>query len=307
MDRTIRLFFGDNLGVARRLEGEGVRADLVYLDPPFGVGQAHGARTKKGEARAHRTSVGYDDGWRGIDAFLASLRARLVALHALLSPRGTMYLHLDHRAVHEAKVACDGVMGRGAFRGEIVWSPGNGGRARSSWGATHQTILVYTADARETPKKPAWIFHADDPAMREPYAATSTARHFKRRDGGARVRERTIVLASGPKTYRYDLSKGRRLGTVWTDLPSMRANTPLSKETTGYPHQKPEALLQRIVRASSDEASIVFDPFCGSGTTLLVAAREGRRAIGCDASELAIETTRNRLEKAGFRVRVERA
>ena len=306
MDRTIRLFFGDNLRAAEKLAREGVRVDLVYLDPPFGVGQSHGARTKKGEARAHKTSVAYDDGWRGVEAFLHSLEARIVALRSLLSPRATLYLHLDHRAVHEAKVACDAVMGRSAFRGEIVWSPGNGGRARASWGATHQTILVYTADDRDAPKSPRWIFHADDPAIREPYAATSTARHFKVRANGARVRERTIQLASGPKTYRYDLSKGRRLGTVWTDVPSMRANTPLSKETTGYPHQKPEALLERIVRASSDEGSIVFDPFCGSGTTLLVAAKAGRRAIGCDASPLSIETTRNRLENAGFRVEVER-
>lgn len=287
-----------------RLGREAVTLDLVYLDPPFGVGQSHGARTKLGEARAHRTSVAYDDGWRGIDSFLGSLEARLVALRSLLSARGTLYVHLDHRTVHEAKVMCDRVMGRGAFRGEIVWSPGNGARTRSTWGATHQTILVYTADDRETPKKPAWIFHPDDPIIREPYAATSTARHFKPREGGARVRERTIVLASGPKTYRYDLSRGRRLGTVWTDVPAMSANTPLSRETTGYPHQKPEKLLERIVRASSDEESTVLDPFCGSGTTLLVAARAGRRAIGCDASPLAVETTRSRLEKAGFRVEV---
>ena len=88
MDRTIRLFFGDNLHAARTLAAEGLAADLVYLDPPFGVGQAHGARTKKGEARAHKTSVAYDDGWRGIDAFLSSLEKRLAAFRALLSPKG---------------------------------------------------------------------------------------------------------------------------------------------------------------------------------------------------------------------------
>ena len=304
-----RLFHGDNLRCAARLQKEGVTFDLLYVDPPFGVGVVHGARTRVGEARASKTSPAYDDGWRGIERFLESLKARVMAMKALLSPRGTLYLHLDHRAVHEAKVLCDSVLGRDAFRGEIVWSPGNGARSRRTWGATHQTILIYTDDARASPTKPRWIFHADDAALREPYAAISSARHFRVREGegddGARVRERTVQLASGPKTYRYDLSRGRRLGTVWSDAPSMSANTPLSRETTGYPHQKPEKLLERIVRASSDEGSLVGDLFCGSGTTLAVALKHERRAIGCDQSALSIETTRKRLAALGVDVDVE--
>ena len=309
MTARVRLFHGDNLAVARRLVDEGVALDLLYVDPPFGVGAAHGARTRAGEARAARTSVAYDDAWDGIDRFLESLTPRLVAFHALLSARGTLYVHLDHRAVHETKVACDRVFGRGAFRGEIIWTPGNGARLRKRWGATHQTILVYTRDDRESPTDPRWIFHGDDDALREPYAETSSARHFKRGvagEGGPRVRERTVMLKTGPKTYRYDHARGRRLGTVWTDAPAMAANTPLSRETTGYPHQKPEKVLDRVLRASSDEGSLVGDFFCGSGTTLAVAARLGRPAIGCDASPLAIETTRARLRGAGVDVTIER-
>jgi site-specific DNA-methyltransferase (adenine-specific) len=298
---TVRLFHGDNLAVGRRLIEEGVALDLLYVDPPFGVGAAHGARTRPGEARAARTSVAYDDAWSGIDSFLEALAPRLTVFRELLSPRGTLYVHLDHRAVHETKVACDRIFGRAAFRGEIVWAPGNGARMRKRWGATHQTILVYTRDDRESPSDPGWIFHGDDPALREPYAATSTARHF-----GKGVRERTVQLKTGPKTYRYDHARGRRLGTVWTDVPSMAANTPLAREATGYPHQKPEKLLERIVRASSDEGSLVADFFCGSGTTLAVAARLGRRAIGCDASALAIETTAARLRASGLDVVLER-
>ncbi len=288
----IELFHGDNLEIGKQLVDRGIALDLLYVDPPFGVGVKHGARTTAGEARASRSSVAYDDAWDGIDRFLAALSPRIEVFRALLSSHGSLYLHLDHRTVHEAKVACDRVFGRERFRGEIIWVPGNGARSRKTWGASHQTILVYS-------KTNDFIFHVDDPALREPYAEGSAATHFKHVDEeGRRYRERTIQLASGPKTYRYPIDRGRRIGTVWSDIPSMAANTPIAKETTGYPHQKPEKLLERIIRASSDEGSLVGDLFCGSGTTLAVAVRLGRRAIGCDASPLAIEVTRRRLGMA---------
>ncbi len=285
----IEVLHGDNLVVAKELIARGVALDLLYVDPPYGVGQKHGARTKQGESRAERSSIAYDDAWEGIDRFLEALAPRIEAFRELLSPRGSLYLHLDHRTVHEAKVLCDRIFGRESFRGEIIWVPGNGARSKNAWGASHQTILVYSR-TRE------FIFHVDDPALREPYAEGSAAQHFKHVDAdGRRYRERTIQLASGPKTYRYPIDRGRRLGTVWTDIPAMAANTPIARETTGYPHQKPEKLLERILRASSDEGSLVGDLFCGSGTTLAVAKRLGRRAIGCDASALAVEVTRKRL------------
>lgn len=285
----IELLHGDNLTIGKQLVERGVAIDLLYVDPPFGVGVKHGARTAAGEARASRSSVAYDDAWDGIDRFLDALAPRIEVFRALLSARGSLYLHLDHRTVHEAKVLCDRVFGRDRFRGEIIWVPGNGARSRKAWGASHQTILVYS-------KGNEFLFHVDDPALREPYAEGSAATHFKHvGEDGRRYRERTINLASGPKTYRYPIDRGRRIGTVWSDIPSMAANTPIAKETTGYPHQKPEKLLERIIRASSDEGSLVGDLFCGSGTTLAVAARLGRRALGCDASQLAIEITRKRL------------
>lgn len=284
---TVELHHGDNLHVCRGLIDRKIACDLVYVDPPFGVGVQHGARTRKGEARAERSSIAYDDAWDGIETFLGSLEPRIALFRELLSPRGTLYVHLDHRAVHETKVLCDRVFGRAAFRGELIWVPGNGARSRKAWGASHQTILVYT-------KTDDFIFNVDD--LREPYAEGSAATHFKHVDAdGRRWRERTIQLASGPKTYRYPMDRGRRLGTVWTDIPAMAANTPISKETTGYPHQKPKKLLERIVRASSLPGSWVGDFFCGSGTTLVVAHELGRNAIGCDASALAVETTRGRL------------
>lgn len=284
---SLELLAGDNLTICRELLTRSDRCDLIYVDPPFGVGVKHGARTRKGEARAELSSIAYDDAWEGIDAFLAAIEPRIAVFRELLSERGSLYVHLDHRAVHETKVVCDRVFGRDAFRGEIIWVPGNGARSRKAWGASHQTILVYT-------KTDEYIFNVDD--LREPYAEGSAATHFKHVDAeGRRWRERTVQLATGPKTYRYPMDRGRRLGTVWTDIPSMAANTPLTKETTGYPHQKPRKLLERIIRASSVEGSLVGDFFCGSGTTLEVALSLGRRAVGCDASPLSIDTTRARL------------
>src|SRR5690606_7619571 len=136
------------------------------------------------------------------------------------------------------------------------------------------------------------IWNDSDPALREPYAATSLAMHFGNVDAdGRRYRERKI----NGKRYRYYADEGRRLGSVWTDCPAMRANTPLVAETTGYPTQKPESLLERIVRLGSMPDSRVLDPMCGSGTTLAVAARLGRRFAGIDRSPLACRIARERL------------
>jgi site-specific DNA-methyltransferase (adenine-specific) len=281
-----RLVHGDAIDLAERVKPSSV--ELAYLDPPFAVGVQFQARTKRGESRA-RGKVAYDDTWPSIDAYLAWLEARIRVVYTFLSAHGTMWLHLDHRAVHEAKAICDAVFSRDHFFGEIIWAPGNGSKSRRGPGATHQTLLLYAKD-----DDPIW--NARDSALREPYAATSQSMHFTRRDeGGRRFRERTI----NGRTYRYYADEGRAIGSVWSDCPAMVANTPLRKETTGYPTQKPLKLLERIVRASSRPRSLVLDPFCGSGTTLAAAAATGRAFIGNDSSPLAITTTRNRLEKAG--------
>jgi site-specific DNA-methyltransferase (adenine-specific) len=202
----------------------------------------------------------------------------------------TLYLHLDHRGVHEAKVLCDRVFGRGAFLGEVIWVPGNGGRG-AKLAVTHQTILLY---ARSGADAASVLWNGDDPELREPYAATSLAMHFKHVDeNGRRYRERVIA----GKAYRYFADAGRRLGSVWSDIPAMNANTPLRSETTGYPTQKPERLLERIIRASTQPDATVADLMCGSGTTLVAAARLERRFVGGDRSPTAIEITRARLAK----------
>src|SRR5262249_1659627 len=204
----------------------------------------------------------------------------------------TLYLHLDHRAVHEVKVAADRVFERGAFLGEVIWSPGNGARGARGFSVTHQTLLVY-ARAPEDRKKV--VYNAEAPALRAEYAKTSLSMHFRHVDEqGRRYRERVI----NGKAYRYYADAGRRLGSVWTDIPAMVANTPLRREGTGYPTQKPERLLERIVRAASKPGQVVADLMCGSGTTLVVAAKLGRVFIGGDSSEVAVATTKRRLESA---------
>jgi site-specific DNA-methyltransferase (adenine-specific) len=267
-------------------------ADLAYLDPPFKVDKSFGARTKSGSSRA-KGPIAYDDVWPSLDRYLAWLEERIAVVRSVLSERGTMWLHLDQRAVHEAKVVCDRVFGARRFRGEVVWVPGNGSKSKSGPGMGHQTILLYARGAN-----PIW--NGKDATLRAPFAATSLEMHFTQVDeDGRRYRDRLV----GKKTYRYYADEGRALGSVWTDCPSMSANTPLRAETTGYPTQKPLKLLDRIVRATSDPGSLVVDPFCGSGTALVAAATTSRRFAGCDVGELAIRTSRARLDAAGIAYR----
>jgi site-specific DNA-methyltransferase (adenine-specific) len=275
--------------------------DLVYIDPPFNVGGSFAARTQRGEARGRRTKgsgpEAYSDAWGGRAQFLSMLRPRLAAVRDLMKPEASLWLHLDYRTVHHAKVMCDEIFGAGAFRGEIVWVPGNGARGRGP-SVTHQTLLIFSRDASPGA---TMVWNGDDPALREPFAPTSLQMHFRARTADGRAyRERTI----GGKTYRYYADQGRKLGSVWADIPGMNANTPLRKEGTGYPTQKPEPLLERIVRAASQPGDTVADLMCGSGTTLVVAARLDRRFIGGDASALAIETASGRLDREGVTYRL---
>ena len=278
------LVSGDCLQVLRELSPSAQDGfDLAYMDPPFNAGGERGARQKKGERASGQ--LAYTDAWGGLDAFLTMLEPRLAAVREVLSPIGSLWLHLDHRAVHDAKVLADRVFGRTAFQGEVIWVPGNGGKRRNGPSVTHQTILIF-ARGREM------IWNGDDPSLRERHAPTSLRMHFQNVDAdGRNYRDRHV----GGKTYRYYADVGRRLGSVWSDCPSMRANTPLIPEATGYPTQKPESLLDRILRAATLETSRVLDPMHGSGTTLAVAQRLARRWLGIDQSALAHRTAKARL------------
>lgn len=285
------LFHGDALHLPR-VVGRG-QAQLAYLDPPYNVGVTFGARTKVSETRARGASAGpvaYEDRFASLEAYLQWLAPRLEATWSLLGNEGSLWLHLDQRTVHDAKVLCDKLFGPNQFWGEVIWVPGNGSKARKGPGMTHQTILLYARG-----DEPLW--NREDPVLREPYAPTSLAMHFRSTDEEGRAfRERTVA----GRTYRYYADEGRALGSVWADCPAMVANTPLRKETTGYPTQKPRKLLERIVRAASREGDLVVDPFFGSGTTLEAAGLLGRRFVGADIGDLAQTMARKRLEAAGL-------
>lgn len=274
----------------------GRKLDLVYLDPPYGVGATMSARTKKGEARGRKKSDSGPDAYKDampIDDLASMVALAAEAIREHMAPHAALFIHMDQRAVHETKIACDGVFGRGAFAGEIVWEPGNGARGRGL-PTTHQTILIYTKRPSDR-SKVRW--DSTSPLLREPFAETSLAMHFKKRDAeGRRYRERVIA----GKAYRYYADEGRRLGSVWSDIPAMLANTPIMKEGTGYPTQKPLRLLERIVLAASEPGDTVADFMCGSGTTLVAAAKHGRSFVGGDQSALAIRTTSARLDKEGI-------
>lgn len=280
-----RLRLGDCLSELPHLRANFGPFQLAYLDPPFNAGGTRRARTAKGLRQEGTTA--YVDYWGGLDDFLTMLRPRLQVVHQALAPMGSLWLHLDYRAVHDCKILLDEIFGRTRFAGEIIWVPGNGGKRRSGPSVTHQTILIYR-------KGEQMIWNGDDAALREPFSDTSLKMHFNHVDSaGRRFRERHI----NHKTYRYYADTGRRIGSVWTDCPAMTANTPLTGETTGYPTQKPESLLERIVLACTLPGGAVLDPMCGSGTTLAVAHRLGRTYAGCDQSPVAHRIASSRIAR----------
>lgn len=231
-------------------------ADLIVTDPPFFT------------QRKRTGSVSFDDRWRSLPEYLLFLRPRLAAMWDLLQPEGSLVIHLDYRVVHEVKVELDRLFGRDRFVNEIIWHYTGGGRAKRYFSRKHDNLLWYA-------KGKAWTFNID--AVREPYAPRSG---FAR--GG-------IVARSGKHYGPHP--KGTPADDVW-EIPIIN---PLSAERRGYPTQKPERLLERLILALSHEGDVVVDPFCGSGTTLVVAQRLGRRWMGCDCAVGAIRMTRKRL------------
>jgi len=268
-----RLIRGENLAVMAALLPElERRVDLIVVDPPFLSGKAYPARVGAGEDSRRpatwRTRRGFDDRWRGLADYLDMLKPRLEMIHRLLATTGTLYVHLDWHTAPYVRVLLDEIFGPERLLNEIAWVYHGPSPIRSAFSRKHDTVLVYTKSARYT-------FNAD--AVRVPYDP-STWKTFagSRRAGFGKVP---------------DLARGK-VPEDWWFFPVVAR---LHGERTGYPTQKPLALLERIVRASSRPGDLVADFFCGSGTTLVAAARAGRRWLGCDASRLACAVTYRRL------------
>jgi DNA modification methylase len=283
-----RLIQGENLGVMSALLADyRGKIDLIYADPPFLSGKSYHVRTGQGEDSRRpenwKTAKGFRDEWNDRAEYLNMLYSRLRLMHALLADTGTLYLHLDWHSAGYARVLLDEVFGPGRLLNEIIWTYHGPSPIRSAFKRKHDTIYVYT-------KSKEYTFNAD--AVRVPYNASTV---------------KTFSSAKAGFGKRPDLERGK-VPEDWWYFPVVAR---MHRERTGYPTQKPEALLERIVLASSNPGDLVADFFSGSGTTVAIARRLNRKWLACDISPLAVNTTRRRLllepEAGGFGVWVDRA
>jgi DNA modification methylase len=271
------LALGDNLSALIGPDGFApgilVYPTLVYVDPPFFTNHSFQARSGHGEdsrrPEAWRLAAGYNDCWKSLDEYLTFLYQRFKAIHRVLAETGTLYVHLDWHADAYARLILDEIFGPDHLLNEIVWTYTGPSPIHKAFSRKHDLILAYT-------KSDHFTFNADD--VRVPYDPATLRAFHSAKAGFGKVP---------------DLARGKVPEDYW-HFPVVAR---LHNERTGYPTQKPEALLERIIRASSNPGDLVWDLFCGSGTTAAVASRLGRKFFSIDTSPLAILTARARLLK----------
>jgi len=311
-----QLFFGDNLDVLREsIKDENI--DLIYLDPPFNskanynilfkTPNGHGSdaqitafedtwhwgeqaerefdeilhqeKTQVAEMiRAFRQFLGVND----VMAYLTMMTNRLIELHRVLKPTGSLYLHCDPTASHYLKIILDTILGHVNFRNEIIWAYRGGGSSKKDFGKRHDVIFRYS-------KSDKYIFYPDD--VRIPYQAEGI--------------NRTDDAMWGKHKGTDKVYKPHPLGKIpedWWPINILNANDP---ERLGYPTQKPLALLERIIKSSSKEGDWVLDPFCGCGTAIAAAQKYNRHWIGIDITHLAISLIEKRLKDSFIDVEYE--
>ena len=273
---TNTVYFGDNLAVLKSIPDSSVQ--LIYIDPPFNTGreQQRSKVTTRRSEQGNRigfkgqryetvksTILSYDDQFANYWDFL---EPRLEEAFRILNETGTLYLHLDYREAHYAKVLLDALFGPDCFLNEIIWAYDYGGKAKSRWPSKHDTILVYVKD-------PANYYFDSESVDREPYMAPGLVTPEK-------------------------VEKGKLPTDVWWHT----IVSPTGKEKTGYPTQKPIGILRRIIQASSKKGDTVLDFFAGSGTTGFVANELGRKFILVDQNPESIEVIKNRLPSGSFQL-----
>jgi len=288
-----KLVRGDNRRALAELAGTlGGKVTLAYLDPPFLTGQAHEAivqtpgiraRDRAGPLKARARKFAFDDRWSSRAEYLESIGQRLVLIRELLAPHGSVVLHVDSKTSHYLKVLGDEIFGEECFASEIIWRYRRWPSKTPNFQRVHDVLLRWRKCAKTKPR-----FNTPY----EPLAASTLAtwgtnkqRAVFEKDG-RRARSSTTDEAT----------KGVPMGDVW----EIGVLAPVSRERTGYPTQKPEALLERLILALTDVNEVVLDPYAGSGTTLAVAARLGRTFVGIDQSEVALGIATARLQKAGI-------
>jgi site-specific DNA-methyltransferase (adenine-specific)/adenine-specific DNA-methyltransferase len=233
------------------------------------------------------SQLAYSDKWQhNLDNYLEWLYEVFQLLHQLLSPHGSLYVHLDWHAIHYAKVILDEIFGftpdaKGpGFKSEVIWHYQTGGRSLKCYARKHDTILLYTKSAH-------YCFHGERIGERR---GAQKRNHMRKKIGSdGRV---TWTIRSADRIYVYDEDTIMTPSDVWLDISHLNQKDP---ERNSYATQKPAALLERIILASSEENDLVLDCFCGSGVTPFVAEQLGRRWIACDQSALAIQLTQERL------------
>lgn len=366
-----QLYYGDNLQVLRdHIADESV--DLIYLDPPFNSKRDYNLLFKSPKGQASEAQIeAFEDSWhwnpqaeREFDellhqpntnvahlmkalreflgendmmAYLTMMANRLLQLHRVLKPTGSLYLHCDPTASHYLKIVLDGVFGKENFQSEVVWKRTNTHSSANRWGPVHDLILYVAKNEGkhcwnrqfipldESDKERRYnqvdaegraythgeltapgVRHGRSGEVWRGFDVTKLGRHwFTTVDKLDELAEdgRIHFPAGGgfPRLIRYvDESLGRAVGDVWIDIPPIGMS---AKEKLGYPTQKPLALLERIVGASSNEGDVVLDPFCGCGTAVHAAQRLKRKWVGIDITHLAISLIEKRLKDA-FKGRV---
>lgn len=360
------LYYGDNLGVLRKHVAD-ASVDLVYLDPPFNSKASYNVLYRApGGARSSAQVEAFEDTWHWNDtsehafeevmrggnaaaaemlrairaflrendmmAYLAMMAVRLLELHRVLKPTGSLYLHCDPTASHYLKILLDAIFGPERFLGEIVWkrsaAHSDGKQGRRQYGRIHDLLLFYAKSAawtwnpQHTPYDETYVkaFYSNT----EPetgrryqldnltgpgggsngnpyYEVLGVSRHWRysREKMAALIAAGRVVQSKPgavPRYKRYlDEMPGVPLQDLWTDLPPVAAQ---AQERLGYPTQKPVALLERIIAASTNPGDVVLDPFCGCGTAICAAQALGRRWQGIDVTHLAIALIERRLQDA---------
>ena len=304
-----RLYLGDNLEVLRTFPGESI--DLIYIDPPFFSGRNYNVIW--GDTNEVRT---FEDIWEGgITTYLIWLNARLWEMRRVLKKTGSIYVHCDWHASHYIKTEMDKIFGYENFRNEIIWKRATpiGGKVKSKMMPHDFDSVIYYCKTSKTSYNNQFLEYSQDYIDNYFKYVDKNGRRYRIQTLGDYSEEskkkfrkegRIYVSRDGKEALiQYlDESKGVLLDDIWTDVIGIQSKAfqkQSSVEKIGYPTQKPEALLERILKASSNEGDIVADFFCGGGTTLAVAQKLKRRFMGCDSSRVAISVTLDRLVKVG--------
>ena len=307
-NRTI--FEGDNLHILRGIDSETI--DLIYLDPPFNSNRTYeapiGSEAAGAAFKDAWTLSDLDNAWHGelaehepalysaisaaefshsksMKAYLIMMGIRMLEMQRVLKPTGSIYLHCDPTAGHYLKTMMDAVFGENNFKREVIWNLGTASGYKSQINGFirgHDTILYYTKSTD------TFVFNK----IFQPHKPEYIKRFSKVDEQGRRYRD------DRPNRRRQylDETEGVALTDVWSDIMSFQQHS-TSKERTGYPTQKPLALLERIIKASSNRDDIVLDPFCGCATTCIAAESLQRQWIGIDLSPKAVELVKMRLER----------